>query len=113
MDKDSKAYLKDILNCINRIEQHVTGIKSIKEFEENYLVLDAVLRRLAIIGEALNKASKLNIKIQVSNQNKIIALRHIIVHDYDKVDENVIWPIIKVYLPVLEKEIQNILIGLH
>ncbi len=90
MDKDSKAYLSDILNSINLIEHHIKGINTMKEFEKNFTVADAALRRLSIIGEALAKASELNKNINVSNQNKIIALRHIIIHDYDKVDENVI-----------------------
>ncbi len=107
MDKDSKAYLADILISIDRIEQHVKNIGTIREFEENFLVIDAVLRRLAIIGEALSRSIKLNNAINVSNQKKIIALRHIIVHDYDKVDENVIWPIIKIYLPILKIEIKK------
>ncbi len=104
MAKDSKAYLTDILDSINRIEHHIIGINSLLEFEENYMVSDAVLRRLSIIGEALSKASRLDKNIKVTNQPKIIALRHIIVHDYDKVDENVIWPIIKKYLPILKTE---------
>ena len=85
MDKDSKAYLNDILHSIKLIEFHIKDIKSLKEFEENFTVSNAVVRRLSIIGEALSKAVKLNSKIEVSHQRKIIALRHITVHDYDKV----------------------------
>lgn len=109
MDKDARAFLSDILISINHIEHHARSIFSVKELEEDILVLDAVLRRLAIIGEALGKAMKMNPKFSVTNQKKIIALRHILVHDYDKVDEHVIWPIIKVYMPVLKKEVELIL----
>ncbi|MGN6248058.1 MAG: HepT-like ribonuclease domain-containing protein [Ginsengibacter sp.] len=88
---------------------HLTGIKSLNQYKENFLVVDAVERRLSIIGEALSKASKLNKDIQVSHQKKIIALRHIIVHDYDIVDSNAIWAIVKVYLPILKEEIKKYL----
>ncbi len=110
MAKDDKAYLSDIVSSINLIEHHISDIKNSKEFEKNFTVSDAVLRRLSIIGEALAKAVKLNSKIQVSYQKKIIALRHIIVHDYDKVDQSVIWPILKIYLPVLKTEIEKFII---
>ncbi len=109
MEKDSRGYLSDIHHSINLIEFHIKDIKSAKEFEGNYTVSDAVLRRLSIIGEALSKAVKLNSKIEVSYQKKIIALRHIIVHDYDKVDENVIWPILQIYLPALKSEIEKLI----
>ena len=110
MDKDDRAYLSDILQSISLIEHHIQNIKNSIEFEEDYTVSDAVLRRLSIIGEALAKAVKLNPEIQVSHQKKIIALRHIIIHDYDKVDEHVIWPILQIYLPQLKLEIEKLII---
>jgi uncharacterized protein with HEPN domain len=107
MAKDAKALLLDIKTSIEIINQHLTNIKSKKEYQNNFLVTDAVERRLAIIGEALAKALKLNPNIQISNQKKIIALRHILVHDYDLVDDNTIWAIVKVYLPLLKTEIEQ------
>jgi uncharacterized protein with HEPN domain len=53
---DIKKYLYDILLSIETIESHVFNTKSPGEFEANQLKIDAVERRLAIIGEALNKA---------------------------------------------------------
>ena len=109
MAKDANTFLSDIFSSIEIIEMHLSQIKSLSEYENNFLVNDAVERRLAIIGEALAKASKLNLEIKVSNQKKIIALRHIIVHDYDLVDSNAIWAIVKVYLPILKEEISKYL----
>jgi uncharacterized protein with HEPN domain len=110
MAKDAKAFLSDILTSIEIIEKHLNNIKSLNEYENNFLVTDAVERRLAIIGEALAKALKLNPGIEVSHQKKIIALRHILVHDYDIVEDNTIWATVKVYLPVLKTEIEKLLI---
>lgn len=109
MGKDANAFLFDILSSIEIIDQHLTHIKSLSDYENNFLVTDAIERRLAIIGEALSKASKLNANIRVSHQKKIIALRHLIVHDYDLVDSNAIWAIVKVYLPILKEEISTYL----
>jgi uncharacterized protein with HEPN domain len=47
--------------------------------------------------------------LAVSNKNKIIALRHIIVHDYDIIEDGSIWIICKKHLPVLKDEIEKLL----
>ena len=109
MAKDANAFLSDILGSIKIIQNHLVDVKSLNEYENNFLITDAVERRLAIIGEALAKAYKLNPDIIISNQKKIIALRHIIVHDYDIVDSNAIGAIVKVYLPILKEEISKYL----
>ncbi len=83
MVKDVNAFLSDILSSIEIIEKHLGNIKNRDEYQNNFLVTDAVERRLAIIGEALAKASNLNSNIEVSHQKKIIGLRHILVYDYD------------------------------
>lgn len=69
----------------------------------------AVERELEIIGEALNKASKGDSSIIVSNARKIVGLRNRIIHEYETVNDATIYTIIKKYLPVLKIEVQNIL----
>ena len=74
-----------------------------------FTVTDAVERRLAIIGEALWKASKIDKSINFSYQKSIISLRHIIVHEYDMIDKGTLWRIIKNDLPILQSEVEQIL----
>jgi uncharacterized protein with HEPN domain len=109
MSPDSGKYLQDILDSIEMIESHLEQVESFSDYTSNYLVIDAVERRLAIIGEALWKASKLNEEISVSDQKKIIGLRHILVHDYDLIDDASIWKIVQTNLKILKKEIQKYL----
>lgn len=71
--------------------------------------MDAVERRLAIIGEAMYKVNKINKQIQISNKTKIISLRHILVHDYDLIEDATIWNIVHYHLPVLEAEVTHLL----
>ncbi len=71
--------------------------------------IDAVERRLSIIGEALNKAIRLNPELQISNRNKIIGLRHLLIHDSDKSDNSTIWLITQKHLPVLKGEVELLL----
>lgn len=88
-------YLFDIADSIEIIEDHLSGISSLTEHTNDLKTIDAVERRLSIIGEALNKAVKLNAQLEITNKNKIIGLRHILIHNYDVLDDSTIWTIIQ------------------
>lgn len=108
MNPDSFKYIGDILDSIEMIESHLKGIKSFSEYASNCMLIDAVERRLAIIGEALWKLTKLNKDIKVTDQKKIIGLRHILVHDYDLIDNGSIWKIVHNNLNILKDELKKI-----
>ena len=109
MNPEVFKYIGDILDSIDMINSHLTGIKSFSEYESNFMLIDAIERRLAIIGEGLWKLTKLNKAIQVTDQKKIIGLRHILVHDYDLIDDATIWKITQNNLDILKEELQNYL----
>lgn len=109
MNPESLKYIDDILDSINAINSYLSEIKSFSEYASNLMMIDAVERRLAIIGEALWKLTKLNKNIHVTDQRKIIGLRHILVHDYDLIDDGSIWKIIHNNLGILKEEIKKYL----
>lgn len=109
MKHDAKKYLVDIALSIDIILKYADQIQVYTDFANDQKSIDAIERRLAIIGEALNKAMALDNSIIVNNSKKIIGLRHILVHDYDLVDAPIIWKIVKNDIPVLKKEIEAIL----
>ncbi|MBX3255256.1 MAG: DUF86 domain-containing protein [Chitinophagaceae bacterium] len=45
----------------------------------------------------------------ISDKKKIIGLRHILVHDYDLIDDSTIWLIVQRNLPVLKSELIQIM----
>lgn len=51
MPREYKAFLNDISDAINKIEQYTDNL-SFEHFSENNLVQDGVVRNLEIIGEA-------------------------------------------------------------
>jgi uncharacterized protein with HEPN domain len=51
MKRDYRLYIKDILDCIEKIEEFTAGM-DYEDFVENDLVSSAVIRKLEIIGEA-------------------------------------------------------------
>lgn len=109
MNPDQYKFLFDILDSIAAIEMYLTGIKSLEEYKSDPKSIDAVERRLAIIGEALWKVDKIETLNSITNKTRIIGLRHILVHDYDLIDDETIWTICKKYLPILKQEVANVL----
>ena len=66
----------------------------------------SVERGLSIIGEALSKAEKIDPNLCVTNIKQIIGLRHILVHDYDKIDAPRLFLILQKNLPLLKIEVK-------
>jgi uncharacterized protein with HEPN domain len=109
MDKDISKYLEDVRQSIDLIESHLMNIDSLNVYENDLKTIDAVERRLAIIGEAIFKMDKLDKDIAITDKRKIIGLRHILTHDYDLINDSSIWLICKNKLPILMEEILEIL----
>jgi uncharacterized protein with HEPN domain len=53
MPRDYKVYLDDILLAISRIREYTAGLSS-SEFAGDVKTVDAVVRNLEVIGEAVN-----------------------------------------------------------
>lgn len=57
----------------------------------------------------MNRILKQNPEIVISNSRKIVDVRNRIIHGYDSVSDDVIWGIVIKYLPLLQKEVEEIL----
>jgi uncharacterized protein with HEPN domain len=95
MKPEQKKYFFDMIESIGFIDSYLVTCASINEFISNPILVDAVNRRLAIIGEALFKANKMESITTLSFKTKIIGLRHVLVLDYDKINDETIWLICK------------------
>ncbi len=109
MDNEIEKYLFDVLESIDIIEKHLSYTTNYDAFSKNLLVQDAVQRRLAIIGEALWKVSKLTPLSSITDLQKIVSFLHILIHDYDKIETATIWVILTKKLSLLKKETENTL----
>jgi uncharacterized protein with HEPN domain len=110
MKEEIKAWLHDILNCVNEIESYFE--KHPKDF--NYYLQNAMLRKaternLEIIGEAMSRALKAEPSLPISDSRKIVDLRNKVIHGYDVVDDANIWSIVINHLPKLKVEIEKLL----
>lgn len=87
-----------------------TSKMDFEEFKSDRVIQLAIERELEIIGEALNRLSKMNerrLELNIPEYTKIIGLRNIISHGYDIVDPEIIWDTIIHKVPDLMKKVDN------
>ena len=93
MLRDYKAYLKDILEAIDRIESYITNL-TFDDFSESRLYQDAIVRNLEIIGEAVKRLpEKIIDKYPEIEWKKIAGLRDILIHAYFGIDTEIVWDV--------------------
>jgi uncharacterized protein with HEPN domain len=98
--------LLDILEAIDRIEAYAAG-HDLTTFLDDRRTQDAVVRNLEIIGEASNRLpAAFRRKHAEITWDRIIGLRHRIVHEYFGIDLALVWSIIQGDLPALKTALQ-------
>jgi uncharacterized protein with HEPN domain len=108
MKREIGLYLDDILESIEKIEEYTNGLSE-EEFSRNSQIQDAVLRRLAIIGEAVKHLSKeFKKKHKQIPWKQIAGARDIFVHEYFGVGLERVWQTLQGDLPELKKLIRKL-----
>ncbi len=108
MNEQIKKYLSDMLFSIDCIDTFVENI-NFESYQNDIKTKSAVERQLRIIGEAINKLEKITKEVSLNYARQIVGMRNRIIHAYDAVDDDVIWAIVKKYLPDLKREIEDLL----
>jgi len=110
MEKSNKVYLEDIIQAIRLIlDEYVSGV-DFEKFDKDKKTQDAVIRQIAIIGEAMGKLSKDFIENHPDLPSKeAVSMRNVLVHDYDWVDIKEVYKTIKQDLPELRLSVEKIL----
>jgi uncharacterized protein with HEPN domain len=100
--------LLDIEEAIGKIERYASRGKV--EFMDNELIQTWVLFQLQIIGEATRSLSA---EIRAENKQvswqDIIDFRNIVVHEYFRVNLDLVWAIVEREIPTLKAQITKIL----
>ena len=102
-------YLSDIQFAISLIDEFLVEIENFTDYQADKKTQSAVERQLGIIGEAANKIRQEDAEI-LSQIKQIVDFRNRIIHSYDNIDANIVWVIIKKYLPILKSEVDKKLI---
>ena len=106
--RDDLAFIEHILLCIEKIQDYTKNLTK-KDFNNNELVQDAVIRNIEIIGEAVKKISK-ELKSQYPNipWKEMSGMRDKLIHDYFGVDVDVVWKTVDDDIPFLKSLIGTI-----
>jgi len=109
MKRDYSLYIKDILDCIERVEEFV-GDMNFDEFLVDDKTSSAVVRKLEIIGEATKNIPKsITQKYEEIPWKEMARMRDKIIHFYFGVDYEIVWSVIKERLPEIKPTIRQIL----
>lgn len=106
--RDSERLLH-MLEAIENIIEFIYG-KTFEDYKNNKMLRFAVIKNLEIIGEAAYLLSKdFRLKHNSIEWNDIIGMRHILVHDYYQISDEIVWTTIDADLLPLKEKISKIL----
>jgi len=106
--KDDFFYIENILQSISRIQLYISS-KDYTTFVGDFIVQDAVVRQLEIIGEATKRITK-----DFRNNNPEIpwsdmaGMRDILIHDYIDVDIDIVWKTASESIPKLKTLLEKL-----
>jgi uncharacterized protein with HEPN domain len=110
MQLEVRKYLFDIEQAARLLSQFVSG-KTRNDYLRDPLLQSAVERQFEIMGEAIGRLAKLSPDVakRITDHQKIVAFRNILIHGYADIDDELVWDIVETKLPVLSKDVQEII----
>ena len=108
--KNKEYYsIRKMLEYIEKVEKYTKEL-SFEDFTNNEMVIDATVFAISQIGEVVKNISK-----EFQKEHSIIkwsiikGLRNRIVHDYEGINFQMIWTIVKKDIPKLKQDLTEIL----
>jgi uncharacterized protein with HEPN domain len=106
--KDPRVYLAHILECAQKIERYTHGGE--KEFQNDTMLQDAVIRNFEIIGEAAKRVPEAYRRGHSQIPWRLMAgFRDVLIHAYEGIDLQRVWQIVRQDLPVVKEAIEKLL----
>lgn len=104
--RSDQERLQDILEAIAQVERYASQGRD--RFNQDELIQIWIVHHLQIIGEAASKLSQPFIKQHPEIPwAAVMAFRNILVHQYFRVDFEIVWRIVEYDLPDLKSRVQT------
>lgn len=108
-EHNTLLYLSDIRDAIEKIYGFV-GSMSFETFSQDAKTIDAVVRNIEVIGEAARHIPEpLRLAYPTVPWKQVVGARDKVVHEYFGIDLEVIWKTIQDDLPILKREIDQMI----
>lgn len=113
MSRDYLLYLEDIQLALERIDRYVLGL-SFETFSADEMRVDAVVRNLETVGEAVKHLPE-DIRAMSPDTpwKQIAGLRDVLTHAYFSVNLTLLWDIITNEAPALRSEAKRLIAQLE
>ena len=88
-----------------------TADKTREDYSQDSLLRSAVERQFIIIGESVNLLLRVDpsIEVRITDYRSVISFRNLLVHGFFQVDDSRVWDIVTEKVPVLHREISELL----
>jgi len=100
--------INDILSCIDHIQTYTSNL-TFEEFSSNFMIVEACLYNIQVIGEAVTQlADDVKASAPQVPWALIKGMRNRLIHEYFGTDLPVVWNVIGNDLPPFKKELEQI-----
>ena len=97
--------LEDILAAIKCVEEYTKDLSEV-QLKGDKLRLHATIYNVQIIGEAIYKLTKeFKEGHPATPWRQIEKMRHILVHDYFRINLDILWMVVKEDIPLLKEQV--------
>ena len=110
MQPEAPALIWDARRAAGRVVEFVSG-RSWDDYQQDVMLRSAVERQFQIIGEALNRLSKVDSATadRVPDLARIVAFRNVLVHGYAQIDDALVWEVASTRVPGLTAVLAGLL----
>ena len=110
METEARTCLNDVIYAARILNEFTDG-RTFSDYANDPLLRSATERQFSIIGEAISRLARIDepAASRITDYRRIISFRNILIHDYDAVEDQVVWYILQQKLPIQVLEVHTLL----